>query len=355
MAKSIGRLTLTNKGLMDCEHSIVTKDSLHVCDKCGKLAVKLSATALGTAGCLLRFERQVIHGYREKASAARLVYGISVHKFVDTMFKTLASTGDEGQAFAMATKKAKNAFALPKIDDNKSIHLSDERHMLNTCFGLWGGWIADDKNFDIIQVEGKPLTEVTFEILFYEDEFVIVYIAGTIDKLGQFRGGCYAIGDWKTTSSWDNPSYFKQFDLSRQLRMYRLACIIEAERNPSSILGKIGVTNMGVFIDAIFVKPNANENIIRRSDVFQFRPDDMKEFRLGLELFCIRLSASIQRTKLGISAHKEGIVNGSCEGKWGKCMFWHVCMNDDKIGKILLDRDFIKQPFEPADYNNLGD
>src|SRR5665213_1734393 len=165
---------------------------------------KLSSTAMGATPCTLKLWRQVIQGYREKEMPSRIVYGIAVHKFIDTMYKT----GD----MSLAVLAAKKAFSLPKHLDTKSRHISDERHMMITCLNVWTSFIQQDSAFDIIQVDGKPLTEQTFSIEFYEDEHVKVTLEGALDKIGQFKGGCFAIGDWKTTSSWDNRGYFMQYE-----------------------------------------------------------------------------------------------------------------------------------------------
>ena len=305
-----------------------------------KTIYKISSTSLGKAGCRLNFHRTVAEGYKEKLMASRLVYGVAVHKFVDVMYKT----GDMLQA----QKKAKEAFALPKIDDRKSMHLSDERHMLTTCLNLWTGWIEDDGEFEVLKIDGVPLTEQTFEIPYYEDENIIVYLCGTLDTIGQIKGGCYCIRDWKTTSSWDNVGYFKPYELSRQLRFYRLALRILGQRQPESTLGKIGLTNVGGMIDAIFLKPNANENIVKRSNVFQYRNDTLDELQLCLDNFIQTLSVPSP------VFNREGIVTGACEGKWGRCAFWNVCATDQQVAHVLLERDFVKVKYEPSDYNNLA-
>ena len=311
---------------------------------------KLSSTAMGSTPCTLKLWRQVIQGYREKEMPSRIVYGIAVHKFVDVMYQT----GDMGLAIA----KAKEAFSLPKVDDKRSSHLSDERHMLCTCINLWTGFIAQDESFELLQVGGKPLTEVTFSIPFYKDDFIEVFLEGTIDKLGQFKGGCFAVGDWKFTSSWDNVGYFEQFELSRQLRMYRLATILEARNNPDSTLGRIGATKCGVFIDGVFLKPDANAMVAKRSAVHMLGEKDMKEFEWMLYEYCVALSLKVQKVMSRgepLQFDKEGTMNGSCEGKWGKCSFWNVCKSPDNVAAVLLNRDFDIKPWNPSDYNNLGE
>lgn len=321
------------------------------------LLFKLSSTALGYSTCTLNLYRRTIVGYREKLIPSRMVYGIAVHKFIDVM----CQTGN----MALAIVAAKEAFSLPKVHVKQSMHLSDERHMLTTCINVWTGFIHQDSTFEMLQVGGKPLTEVTFEIPFYKDDFIEVVLAGTMDKIGQFKGGCFAVGDWKFTSSWDNAGYFEQYELSRQLRMYRLATILEARNNPESTLGRIGATRCGVFIDGVFLKPDANAMVVKRSEVFQLDHYTMSRFEAMLKRFCEELSRKVSE---GIEVlydeneivnntisnlDKEGTMNGSCESRWGKCAFWNVCKSPDNIGELLLKRDFEIKPWEPSNYNGL--
>jgi len=307
-----------------------------------KQIINLSSTALGKSGCILNLYRTVVAGYKEVAQSSRIVYGEAVHKYIDTMYKT---NGD----FLEARKRAVAEFNKPKIDDRKSMHMSDERHMLTTCLTLWTGWIADDSTFELLMIGDKPATEVTFSIPFYEDAIIQVNLCGTIDSIGKIKNGCYCIRDWKTTSAWDNVGYFKQYELSRQLRNYVLATRLMARIAPESTLGKLGATQLGCVIDAVFLKPDANGTLIKRSEVYMFKDSDLLEFEEGLKDTCSRLSAHIQLNHFP----RQGIINGSCEGKWGKCSFWNVCKSDTSVAEVLLKRDFKQTTFNPLDYNAL--
>ena len=302
----------------------------------------ISATALGKSACILNFQRTVAEGYKEKSFPARMIYGIAGHKFIETMFKK--------EDIKLAVEEAKRVFhAIPREDDKKSPHLSDERHMITTCLNLWTTYVIPEASFNLIMLGDKPATEVTFSIDYYEDEWIKVVLQGTIDKIGQFHGGCFAIGDWKFTSSWDNKGYFTQYELSRQLRFYTLACKLMAEREPDSIMGRIGKTKMGAFIDAIFIKPDANDNDVRRSEVYSYSDEDIKKFQKTLDEFIQSLSLHVRSSYYP----KQGIINGSCEGRWGKCSYWPVCKAPDHVGELILKQHYNKIPFKPLDYNNL--
>lgn len=306
------------------------------------IKIRLSSTALSYSACSLRFMRHVVDGYKEPAMSCNIVYGIAVHKFIDTMSKT----GNISEAVVAA----KRAFSLPKVDSSKQSHLSDERHMITTCLNLWSGFIQDD-NFEVLSIDGKPTTETTIELSdFYKDDFISVDLCGTMDKLGQFNGGCYAIGDWKITSTWTSKGYFKQYELSRALRFYRLALYLESLSNPDSTLGRLGKQRVGAFIDAVFIKPDPNDNEVLRSDVFQYSEVELIKFKNGLTRWCMGLSDKIRDR---VHLEKEGVLNGSCQGKWGLCPFWNVCVSPDTAVQQLLDRDFLKVKFDPLNYNDL--
>jgi hypothetical protein len=308
------------------------------------ITLHLSSTALGSLPCKLKLWRQVHLGLREKRMAARAVYGIAVHKFIDKMYKTANP--------ALAVTEAKKAFALPKIDDAKSPHFSDEGHMITTCFNLWTGFIQTDGAFEVLQLNGVALTEQTFSFKIYEDDFLTVYFEGTLDKLGKFKGGVYAIGDWKTTSSWDPVNYFIQYELSRQLRSYRFATILESRIGTDSPLGMIGASKCGVFVDAIFLKPERNEMTVKRSSIIVYTDEQMRVFEVMLLSACKELSESVQRNDHLLP---EGTLNGACEGKWGKCAYWNLCKTPPEVSKILQERDFDIVPWNPQDYNNLNE
>lgn len=306
-----------------------------------KLTIRLSASALGHSACILNFHRTVIEGYKSIPSA-KSVYGTAVAKFVDVMYKTKGDT-------AQAVPAMKAAFSVPKGSAGKSnAHIEDLRHIMTTCFNFWTEYIEKDANFDVIEIDSVAATEQSFSIpSYYEDDYIIINLEGTPDKIGKFRGGCFAIGDLKTTSSWNSDDYMKRYELSRQLRFYRMALKIIGEREPLSTLGRIGLTQCGGFIDAIFLNKDANANTYKRSEVFQYSDQDILDFQLSVDDVIRKISASVRTGYLP----KEGILNGSCEHKWGYCEFWNACKANPKLAQILLDRDFKKVQFTPLNYH----
>jgi len=355
-----------------------------------KLIINIDATSLSHSACTLDFYRTVVGslgddglsagGYREKLSGTSMVYGIAVHKFIDIAYKT---KGD----LILARKLAHELFlGIPTKEPSKyQGWLQDDKHLSTVCMNLWQDYVLEETAFDLIELvlpcwkcrgtghssapltdttlvipepcptcKGEkqflqPATEVTFSIRYYEDDYIIVNLCGTIDKIGKFRNGCYAIGDWKTTSSWDNQGYFEQFQLSRQLRMYLLAIKLMASMHPDSVLGQLGRTNVACFIDAIFLNKDPNETKFIRSDTMTIKPAELDAFQLTLDDKIKQLSQAVKTGYLP----KEGILNGSCERKFSKCSFWDCCRNPDNIAEVLLRRDFNRVQFNPLKYNEV--
>lgn len=305
-----------------------------------KLELNISNTALGTSGCMLALKRTIVDGYVEPAQDSNLVYGVAVHKYIDTMYKTNGH-------IPTAREEALKAFNIPKNNKSKQMHLSDANHMLTTCFNVWELYVKQDSNFEVLMLNDKPATEVTFSIPYFEDEAIKVNLCGTIDSIGKIKGGCYAIRDWKTTSSWDNKGYFKSYELSRQLRLYVMALGIMSTLHPESILGTIGNTRVGAFIDALFIKPAANDNKYYRSEMFSYTHEELCEFKLMLDIKLKEFSLAVQHNYFP----KQGIINGACNRQYGKCSFWNTCVVSSVIAEVLLARDFKKKEFNPLDYN----
>jgi hypothetical protein len=320
---------------------------------------------------------KVVGGYKSPTGAAA-IYGVAVHKFVDTMYKT------NGYGHA-ANKDMLAVFNLPKeLPKAKGKeYLVDERHLQTTAWNLWNDKIVPESAFDVLQIPVEcywcggsgvvqsptteqmcpcncdkcngtgtrigPATEITFKIKIYEDDFCIMWLCGTIDTVGQFRNGCFAIRDWKTTSSYQQESFLTNFELSRQLRFYTLACKLMAKSNPESILGRVGATNVGAFIDAIFLKSKANDNEYARSDVMQYSEQHMSTFYAMLMEFCQRFSKNVRENNI----KPEGILNGACTAGYPRCRFWNICKSNPQVAQVLLSRDFTRKMYDPLNFNEI--
>jgi hypothetical protein len=323
-----------------------------------KLILKIDSTALGKSACILNLFRTiagdlnadgtVTGGYKDKILPSKIVYGIAFHKFVDVMYKQGKLIGEA--AFPIALREAIKLFNMPKIPDDKKSWLDDEKHFRAVCYNFWTEYIPSE-TFEVFEFNGVPATEQAFEIKYYEDDFIIIYLCGTIDRIGKINGGCFAIDDWKTTSA--NPyNYFDRYILSRQLRIYRLACKLMSNLHPDSTLGKMGRTTMACRITAIFLASRPNDTKVKSSDVYIFKEAELDAFEYTLQLKFKWLSQCIQNK----SFPKEGILNDSCEKRYTDnisfgCNFTNVCSNNDDVGKVLLKKMFIQKEYNPLAFN----
>lgn len=351
-----------------------------------KLELNLDSTALGSSTCILNLIRTIVGdpakpdegAYRQKVNGVKLNYGVAIHKFIDTMYKTRGNYG-------AAREESVGWFErTPHIPASKQPWMSDSKHLLTTCFQVWTLYVEQDGGYEVLSLPGKcywckgtgaehgvmnvkgltklckhcsgsgqdktqAATEVTFSIPFYEDDYIKVNLCGTLDRIGKYKGGVYAVRDWKSTGVWDKDEYFTQYEMSRQLRMYTLACKLMARRFPDSVLGQIGATHMGAAIDAIFLNKNANDTECRMSDVFQYSIEDMTEFELMLGDTCRKISSHVRDYYFP----KEGVINGSCTGKYGSlCQYWVPCKLPPVQSEIILGREFKRQKYDPMAFND---
>ena len=333
-----------------------------------KVIVKLNASSLRYTTCMLQWHRIVVDGYKQPANPAALVYGVAVHKFIDVMYKTARPD--------LARDAALKEFRKPKYDNRKSMHLSDEHHLIPTCLNLWDDYVKKDKDYSLVMLNQPcpwcggngmlipsgdlcthcacgiaelPASEVTFEIDYYEDDHIKVVLAGTIDGIGKITNGCYAIRDFKTTSSGDQDEYLDDYEMSTQLRFYVFSLVLMHRLHPESALGQIGGTRIGAFIDGVFLKPKLVNNEYVRSKVFQFSEEEMLEFELNLNEIAKKISRYIET---GLWQQREGIVNGSCKSGYRKCDFWFPCHTGNKvISDTLLAKNFIRKTYDPLHHN----
>lgn len=341
-----------------------------------KVTLNLNASSLPYTNCIKRWYLTTVSGYRERQFGAALVYGLSIHKFVDLMYKTRGHTPTAREAML-------RVFRQPKWDNKKSIHLSDERHLTITAYNLWEFYVQQDSTYDLLMINQKcwacngsgvddvdqevgkspvvtpcskcegtgnivaPATEVDFSFKYYEDEFIIVNMCGTIDKVGKIRNGCGAVGDWKNTSDHNPDAYLEAYERSAQLRFYLLALKVMARLHPETILGQLGSQQCGAFIDGIFLRPKPMDNIYKRSEVYQYK---------GLDIFESMLQDKIQKfsnaIRDGKQLQQEGLVNGACRGGKYACPYVNVCANDGPVEKLLLTRDFIQTPYDPLRFHD---
>lgn len=307
-------------------------------DEQGRLILKVNASSLRYSHCLLSWYRTIAEGWVQPKFSSKIVYGLGVHKFCHTRYMT----GDMKLAIDAGIKE----FSQPKILGDDPEWLNSIPHFHWTIFDFWTNYLAIDSEFKVLlKPDGTPASEVTFELPFYEDKNIVVYISGTIDTIGQIKGGCYCIRDYKTTSFWDKKKYLSFYRVSHQLRFYILALKVMARLEPDSQLGFIGQQDVRAFIDGIFLKEKTSELAFERSEVFPFKQDVMDDFERSLVRRLKQLSEAIE---CGAVHLHEGIVKNTCELKYNYCSFFGACATGNpNIERMMIERDFIQRPYEP--------
>lgn len=314
-----------------------------------QIELNLSSSALRHSGCIKALDLVVHHGYKEKTMSSKMRYGVGVHKFIQIMYLT-------GGHIPTAREEAVKTFiSIPEEPDRKAPHLSDANHMHSVALWTWEMMVKTEPDFEILQLtdtdgSSKPAVEVNYSLPFFEDKNVRINWCGTLDRIGKLQNGIWLLPDWKSTSSWNQKEYFIQYEMAKAPRGYILALHMMAERYPDSILGQIGKQTLGVRFDAIFIKPAINEVQFARSDVYKFMPDDerIREFRVMLEDKCREISLAVQTGYFP----RQGVLNGSCEHKYGRCLFWNSCKLGGPAEQFMLKRDFEQKVFNPLSYND---
>lgn len=311
---------------------------------CMKQTIRINASALKNATCLLRFYRIVIQGYKRGINSNSIEFGSAGHLFLSQMAIT---KGDLAKSLSMARDYYR---VTPMVIDPTKKYL-DEIKLCGTCVTYWQH-LQNEDTFKILDSNEGPAVEVTFSNKFYEDDEYIILLEGTIDKIGKFDNGCFAIGDYKFSSIWGSSyedkkrkmiQYFKTHELGCQLRFYLFNLLLKANNEPEgSILKEVTKRQVGCFIDAIF-HHGKDASEFKRSPIFFFSPEDMHEFEHMLKGFCANLISVLKMKSL---PPRHGVLNGACGGGFHLCDFFNVCAAPSDIAREHI----LKNDFKQAEY-----
>lgn len=331
--------------MLNTEHLNLLKD-----EKTGKWILRIDSSLTKESACLLRCQRLAVEGYKELRDYNDTQYGSAFHAFISELHRT---NGD----FGTATNKALEIQERPSIQRTNKNHLTSS-HLVKTCVDF-ATYSQKQDTFQVLTVDGIPLVEQRFEIKYYENEYFIVLLCGTIDAIGKFVNGIYAIRDYKTRGLWSNKSktgsttyiedeikkYFQQYLLSIQLRFYLFCIKLIGEQQPDTAMGKIFKEHVfGLFIEGIFTHP-VEKTIFRKSDVFILTQEDIDEFKEAFDIFINRF---ITRIQTGDFITRDGIISGACVENRYPCKFTQVCGAPTEMArKMLLSNSFSKKPYSP--------
>lgn len=304
-----------------------------------KQTIRIDASSLKHSYCLRHFYLDVVEGFTWHQSNNDMEFGNAFHTFKNT----LALTNNLGAALLAA----REYYSRPMTIKSNKKYLT-LNYLLTVCQDYESYW-SDRNEFETLVCEGRPLSELRFSIPYYSDDFVEIKLCGTIDDLCKHKRGCYAIRDFKTTSSGDIDEYFAGYELSTQLMVYYLAVQFYAKMYPNSIWSEVVKTKFACFIDGIFLRGKDKPVEFKRSDMIFFSDERVEEFNAMLTEKCKQLAAFVASIKDPNDLPKrEGLLNGSCHMTFGPCKYFKVCAAPDEIaGRFILNNNFARREYNP--------
>lgn len=333
----------------------------HNTDK--KLTIFVDASALKNSSCGLKLIYTTVQGYRGCKTNNDIIWGSAFHKF-----RALYRSGLEWQ---QAMKEAIGLFndmmADAHIKDNKK-YLT-KGFLTSACMEYMEKYpMATDILQPIRDDAGVPLIEPVsrFAFPFRILPEVDILLAGTMDSMEHKKEEPYSpamnlIVDAKTTGTWKIREFFNTFNLSPQLMMYRYAIRCYAKLRPDSIWAKLDKEPLGCMIEGIFHSSRENKDGEVKSKVIFSRCEKPIVFqRWQIDEFEVLLNQAVDKLvahviallKYGIMPPREGIINGSCDTKYGPCQYAEACAAvDEEARDSIMDRTFTKSFYNPLAFS----
>ncbi len=298
-----------------------------------KTILYLDASAFKESGCDRRLKHIIVDGLRESGSAAALMYGTAVHKFI----AHLRTTTDYKEALKITV-----AFYAPYSLELEPKEWRTLEHLLITCAGYYNNVYVPDvfSAMSYRNDEGKDvfLVEQKFAFPVHEDDSLIVMLCGTVDEVGMYADTkTVCICDRKTSSS-----YFKVdetlslYRKSTQLMFYKF--VIE-KKIPQ-------FKNIPVFIDGIFLASNQKPKFAR-SEMFEIPREDMERFESMLYDCIARIVKNFHANSwpknflLCDSTRYNGDNVGACRH------FPHCSISDPELSEYIRKTKYVTKPYNP--------
>lgn len=286
------------------------------------------STSLGLAKtCLRKYYYSMVLGYRPKAEAIPLTYGVLYHKGIE-IFHQLHWTGMEHQAALEETIKR----ILVLSRDFKSPDTTRNRANLIRTLVWHFEHFRPDPFSTVVFANNKPAVELSFKLPIPIESRIFgaqIILSGHLDRLAIFQDK-YWIVDAKTTGSTLSPYYFQRYSPDNQVSLYTFA-------------GKaIYNTNIsGVVIDAVQLGVNFSRysrQIISRTE------SQLEEWYNDLTFHI----STIEQAAL--SGHWP--MNDTACDKYGGCPFREVCSRSPEVRETFLAQDFHKVMWNPLENRN---
>lgn len=338
-----------------------------------KPIILLDASALKKSACSLAFYRTLIEGWRQPINSTEIEFGSAFHRCPERLEIT-------GKIFD-GIKAARDYYLkVPKTPPAKAKFysvdylgyvcscwyasgfmqdsfetLKDTNNLSEPCEVCKGNGIIKDSPSSspcyacqgkalTVYPQGKPLVEMKFALPYYESEYCIIMLSGTMDRIARHKtSGLLAVVDYKTTGAYDPKSFLEKYELDGQLMFYTMSLRKHLEKAaPESILYKYRGKDIGACIDGIFVGAD-NKFEYRRSEVFVYSKARMEEYEKLVHNKCKEISKMIE-TKY---VPRDGLLNGACTF----CNFKNACAAPDKeTEQFVLNRNFKQVKYNPLTF-----
>jgi len=293
----------------------------------GKRVVNLDASLFKESACLKRVEYLTQYGYREGGINYSTAYGTAFHVFRAVLRKT----GNTNLALQAAIEK------YSKIPAPPASEYRDMKHLSLTCLDYIEKVYRRDTIIPL-EFNGEVLIEQKFSYEYYESDVLKVHLCGTVDELGQVEGtDQLVIADCKTTSVYNTDDYFRQYEMSPQLKFYVMMC-----------QDRLKLKNVGAVIDGVFLNATRPTQF-KRSDMFNYTDKQIDNLRTMIN----RLIADIEDA-IRTGEWSQNITQcNSCVYTPDKlCKYFRLySVQDEELREHFLQRDFVQKTYDPMTFD----
>ncbi len=300
----------------------------------GRYTLRLNSSLLKTADCLRQVMYRAFYGLSKPSDMWKADYGSAVHRALQSYYGNRRLEGKEhGQVVAEARQAGLDYYAdvfVPEDDWRNTAHLSA------TLNGYFKEYASDELEVEL--VGDKPQLERTFEILYYEDEFCMVYIVGTVDMSAIWQGSRVMV-DTKTTGRWQytgNPEkWLETFSLSNQLGIYKWAD------------QKQGKVAENCLINGVLLFPKKPSVFVRR--LFPITDEHVACVMRGVDKHVKEL---VRDLKWMVNGHDSSVFpfdknTTQCECHFG-CPFTILCLANNPMHEAeLITSGFDRKMYDP--------
>jgi uncharacterized protein YktA (UPF0223 family) len=271
-------------------------------------------TALsGYMRCPRKYKLSMIENWRIKEVRQALSFGAFWHRLLETHYKT---GGDKAQVLSTYTKYK------DEVPDQGDYRTADRALIEYNRYVKRYGLGSDI--FATVGYPDSPMVEISTAI---ESDTLIHEYAGKIDRVIKV-GDLYYIEDHKTTSRF-HKAYFKEFDLSNQIKGYVWIA--------RQLLPEYPIAGARINLAHILTnKSDFHRHLVTFSD------SQIEEWERNTNSWIRRIEESTRNDDF--PAH---FGDNGCSGKFGRCEYFDVCSTNETIRAQVLAQDFEQKVWDP--------